>query len=94
MSVFEKSFFYQEIFQEAYQTSFHEAREKAIQEERLLTIELLLEIKFGSEGLELMPEISQIYDLEQLEVIKRRFKTLNTLDELRGLISSIKTSST
>ncbi|MEH2143790.1 hypothetical protein [Nostoc sp.] len=45
MSVFEKSFFYQEIVQQA--------REKVIREERLLSIELLLEIKFGIQGLEL-----------------------------------------
>ncbi len=84
--MFEKSFFYQEIFQQAW--------EKAIRKERLLTIQLALEIKFGAEALQLIPEISQIHDLEQLDVIKRRFKTLNTLDELCGLISSNQTSST
>ncbi len=51
-------------------------------------IELDLEIKFGNKGLQLMPQISQITDLEQLKVIQRGVKTVNSLEELRGLISS------
>ena len=51
-------------------------------------IELDLEIKFGDEGLQLMPQISQITDLEQLKVIQRGVKTVNSLEELRGLIAS------
>ena len=37
--------------------------------ERLLGIELALEVRFGTEGLELIPEISQISDLELLKNI-------------------------
>jgi hypothetical protein len=37
--------------------------------ERLLGIELALEVRFGAEGLELIPEISQISDLELLKKI-------------------------
>ena len=51
-------------------------------------IEVALEIKFGSEGLQLMPQISQITDLEQLKVIQRGVKTVNSLEELQRLISS------
>lgn len=51
-------------------------------------IEMALEIKFGDEGLQLMPQISQITDLEQLKVIQRGVKTVNSLEELRGLIAS------
>ncbi|MEM6403755.1 MAG: transposase, partial [Cyanobacteria bacterium P01_D01_bin.116] len=36
----------------------------------------------------LMPQISQITDLEQLKVIQRSVKTVNSLEELRGLIVS------
>ncbi|MEH2235573.1 hypothetical protein [Nostoc sp.] len=65
MSVFEKSFFYQEIVQQAREKAIREeGLLSIIREERLLSIELLLEIKFGIQGLELMPEISQIFDLE------------------------------
>jgi hypothetical protein len=78
MSVFEKSFFYQEIVQQAQET--------VIREERLLSIELVLEIKFGTDGLQLMSKISQISDLDQLKVIRQAIKSVNNLDELRQLI--------
>ena len=51
-------------------------------------IEVALEIKFGNEGLQLMPQISQITDLEQLKVIQRGVKTVNSLEELQRLINS------
>ena len=51
-------------------------------------IEMALENKFGNEGLQLMSQISQITDLEQLKVIQRSVKTVNSLEELRGLIAS------
>ncbi len=51
-------------------------------------IELDLEVKFGEEGLQLMPQISQITDLEQLKVIQRGVKTVNSLEELQRLIAS------
>ncbi|AFY55056.1 hypothetical protein Riv7116_2548 [Rivularia sp. PCC 7116] len=50
-------------------------------------IELDLEIKFGSEGLQLMPQISQITNLEELKVIQRGVKTVNSLEELQRLIN-------
>ena len=49
-------------------------------------IEMALEIKFGSEGLQLKPQISQISDLEQLKIIQRCVKNANNLEELRELI--------
>jgi hypothetical protein len=49
-------------------------------------IELGLEIKFGIEGLQLMPEISQISDLNRLKAIQRGILTSNTLEEFRQLI--------
>lgn len=52
-------------------------------------IELSLEIKFGQEGLQLMPKISQIADLEQLKNIQRGIMTVNNVDELREFMQSI-----
>ena len=49
-------------------------------------IEMALEIKFGSEGLQLMPQISQISDLEQLKIIQRGVNNAYNLEELRELI--------
>jgi hypothetical protein len=48
-------------------------------------IELGLELKFGSEGLDLFPEISEIRDVEQLRAILTSLRTVNTLEDLRQL---------
>ena len=49
------------------------------------SISIALEIKFGAEGLEIFPEISQIQDVGVLEVILTGIKTKNTLEELRKI---------
>lgn len=49
-------------------------------------IELGLELKFGSVGLGVLPEISRIQDVEQLRAILSGLKTVDTLDELRQII--------
>lgn len=49
------------------------------------SIELGLELKFGSEGLELLPEIAEIRDVEQLRAVVAGLKTANALAELRQL---------
>lgn len=82
----EKSFFYQEILQKG--------RKEGQREERLSGIELALEVKFGSEGLQLMPEIVKIADSEQLKLIQRGILTVNTLDELLELMQKIYTLAT
>ncbi len=51
-------------------------------------IELDLELKFGSDGLGIFPEISQIQDVEQLRAIHRGLKTANTLEEVLRLYQS------
>ena len=48
-------------------------------------IEVTLEIKFGVEGLEILPEISQIQDLDVLRAVVTGIKTKNTLEELRKI---------
>ncbi|MFM2061754.1 MAG: hypothetical protein RLZZ507_1424 [Cyanobacteriota bacterium] len=77
----EKSFFYQEIM--------HKGREEGRLKERLSGIELALDVKFGAEGLELMPEIAQISDLEILRTIQKGVLTVNTLEEFQEIIQSI-----
>ncbi|MBW4635263.1 MAG: hypothetical protein KME30_26220 [Iphinoe sp. HA4291-MV1] len=57
----------------------------------LESLELVLELKFGSEGLSLLPEISQIKDVEQLRQIASGLKTVNTLSELRFIYQSATT---
>ncbi|MEH2111879.1 Rpn family recombination-promoting nuclease/putative transposase [Nostoc sp.] len=69
-----------------YQQILREGEERGRREEILSGIELALEIKFGTEGLQVMPEISQIYDLDRLRAIHQGIKSVNTLDELRQFI--------
>ncbi len=68
-----------------YQQILREGEERGMRQGMLSGIELGLELKFGTVGLELMPEISQISDLERLRAIQEGIKTVNTLEELRQI---------
>ncbi len=77
MAVLQESPWYQEIL--------NKGRVEGRVEELLSGIELGLELKFGSQGLQLMPEISQIADVDILRTIREGLRTLNTLDEVRRI---------
>jgi predicted transposase YdaD len=77
MAVLQESPWYQEIL--------NKGRVEGRVEELLSGIELGLELKFGSKGLQLMPEISQIADLDVLRTIREALRTMNTLDEVRRI---------
>ena len=64
---------------------YQEILNKGLQQGLLSAIELGLELKFGAEGLELMPEISQIQDVDILRAIREGLRTINNLDELRQI---------
>jgi hypothetical protein len=59
-----------------------------IQQGLLEGIELGLELKFGSDGLQLLPEISQINDIEVLRTICDALKQVQTPAELRLIYQS------
>jgi hypothetical protein len=59
--------------------------QKGMREGLLEGIEMGLELKFGSEGLTIIPEISQIQDVDVLRAILTSIKTVNTLEELRRI---------
>ncbi|XHR80966.1 MAG: hypothetical protein ACFKPT_22375 [Gloeotrichia echinulata GP01] len=82
MAVLRESPWYQEILREG------EARGEARAEARgiISSIRTILEAKFGSEGLEFMPQISQISDLDQLQGILRSVILANTFEELRQIL--------
>ncbi|MBD2044022.1 cytosolic protein [Microcoleus sp. FACHB-672] len=68
--------------------------EKGIEQSRQQMREILLEsialgldLKFGSEGLIILPEISEIQEVEQLRAILNGLKTVNALSELRQIYS-------
>lgn len=51
----------------------------------LESIEMGLDLKFGSEGLRLLPEISLLEDVEQLRAIQTALRTVNNVEELRRI---------
>jgi len=59
--------------------------QKGIRQGLLKGIELGLRLKFGSEGLGILPEISELQDVNLLEAIVSRLETVSTVDELRQL---------
>ena len=46
-------------------------------------IESLLRVRFGDEGLKLMPEIREIHEEETLRAILKALETAATLDDVR-----------
>ena len=77
MAVLVESPWYQEILKQG------EARGEV--RGLLSGIELALELKFGSEGLQLMSEISQITDIDRLRTIREGLRTMNRLEEIRQI---------
>ncbi len=70
------------------QKGIEQGREQSREQMRqvlLESLELLLELKFGSEGLGIFPEISQLKEVEQLRAIQTGLKTVQTMEELRQI---------
>ncbi|BAY79827.1 hypothetical protein NIES25_63150 (plasmid) [Nostoc linckia NIES-25] len=78
MAVLRESPWYQEIEQRGV--------ERGRRDEILSNIEMSLEAKFGSDGLELMPQITQISDLEDLKQILRSIVVANNIEELQDTL--------
>jgi len=48
-------------------------------------IELGLEVKFGAEGLKLLPEIRELSDLQVIEEVLQAIKTATTPEQVRQI---------
>ncbi len=59
--------------------------EQGMHKEILNSTELGLELKFGVEGLRLLPEIRKIKDFDVLRAIREGLKVATPLDELRHI---------
>ncbi|MGH2413493.1 MAG: Rpn family recombination-promoting nuclease/putative transposase [Microcystaceae cyanobacterium] len=79
MAVLLESPWYRQILQEGEKIGREEGRQEGL----LVGISTSLELKFGHEGLQLMPEIQELDTLETLEAILKAIKTVKTLSELR-----------
>jgi Essential protein Yae1, N terminal/Putative transposase, YhgA-like len=77
----------QEGLQEGRQEGLQEGRQEGRIEGLLTSIELLLMIKFGTEGLEIFPTISRIKDIAKLQELLTDLLTLNTLEEIQPKIT-------
>ncbi|MBN3927493.1 Rpn family recombination-promoting nuclease/putative transposase [Nostoc sp. NMS4] len=88
MALLEQSPWYQEIFSKGEERGEARGELRGRKEELYSGIELALEIKFGNQGLELMPIISQITDLQKLKAIQQAIKTVNTVNELQQVLST------
>ncbi|MEH1972306.1 MAG: Rpn family recombination-promoting nuclease/putative transposase [Nostoc sp.] len=86
MTVLRESPWYQEILREGQARGEAEGEARGEVRGIISSIETSLEAKFGSDGLELMSQISQISDLEQLKEILRRIVVANTIQELRNVL--------
>ncbi len=83
MTVLRESPWYQEILREGETRGEARGEARGRREELLSNIETSLEVRFGSDGLLLIPEIIQITDLERLKMIFRNLLAVNTVEELR-----------
>ncbi|MEH2022606.1 Rpn family recombination-promoting nuclease/putative transposase [Nostoc sp.] len=86
MTVLRESPWYQEILREGQARGEAEGEARGEVRGIISSIETSLEAKFGSDGLELMSQISQISDLEQLKEILRRIVVANTIQDLRNVL--------
>jgi hypothetical protein len=71
-------------FQQEKRMPFMNTFDRAVLRDGLLRgIEALLEVRFGTAGLELMPEIRQIHDHVVLDKVLTKIKTAASLDDVR-----------
>ncbi len=76
---------FQEGLEEGLSKGMERGREQGYREGVLEAIALGLELKFGVEGLKLMPEIEAITDLGILRILEKAIRTVQTPEELRQL---------
>jgi len=69
--------------QQGIREGIQQGKEEGIREGLLAGIELGLELKFGSQGLPLLPEIYKIEDVDVLRAIHEGLKMVTTVEELR-----------
>jgi hypothetical protein len=77
----------EEGFQKGIQQGMQQGIQQGILEGLLEGIELGIGLKFGAQGVNLMPAIRQIKDPDRLKAIKEAVKVAKTIDDIKELIS-------
>ncbi|WP_228055327.1 hypothetical protein [Gloeocapsopsis crepidinum] len=67
------------------ESPWYQDEQRGRREQMVSNIATILEVKFGTEGLELMPQITQS-DLAQLQEILRSIVAASTITEVRDLL--------
>jgi predicted transposase YdaD len=75
----------QQGIQQGMQQGIQQGLRQGVHQGLLTAIKLGLELKFGTEGLKLFPEIKKIEDTDMLEVLSEAIKVVNSLDEFRNI---------
>jgi predicted transposase/invertase (TIGR01784 family) len=68
--------------QQGLERGVQQGKQEGVREGLLVGIKLALKLRFGSEGLRLLPEIYKIEDVDVLRAIHEGLEMVNTLDEL------------
>jgi len=76
---------YQEAFEEGKLEGKLEGIQEGMLEGKLEVIEMVLDSKFGIEGLRLLPEIRKVKDMDILETIRVALRSAKTVEELRSI---------
>lgn len=77
-----------EGYEQGMQQGMQRGMQQGMREGLIEGIALSLDLKFGENGLALMPFIQTIHNLEQLHIIKNAIKTSQTLAELQAVVLS------
>jgi hypothetical protein len=62
-----------------------EGRVEGLREGILESIGIVLELKFGAQGLQLLPELQQIADVDLLRQVQTSLRTVATVAQVRAL---------
>lgn len=75
-------------YQQGLQQGLQQGREEGVRDSLLASIEILLEIRFGIDGLRLMPEIRKIHDTDVLRAVQNGVKAAQIPADVRRIYTN------
>lgn len=78
----------QQGLQQGMQQGLLQGREEGVRDSLLASIEILLEIRFGIDGLRLMPEIRKIHDTDVLRAVQNSVKAAQIPADVRRIYTN------